>query len=74
LQWSGISLDTGITSTLDCSVTVSKGYTIEMFTSRAVESEVSPSDFNSDSGKFRLSDSNSDSGLIQIFSCISYFK
>jgi len=41
---------------------------------RAVESEVSPSDSNadSDSGQFRLSDSNSDSGPTPTFSCISF--
>jgi len=37
---------------------------------RAAESEVLSSD--SDSGQFRLSDSNSDSGPTPTFSCISY--
>jgi len=39
---------------------------------RAVESEVPSSDSDSHSGKFRLSDSNSDSGPTPTFSCISY--
>jgi len=39
---------------------------------RAVESEIPSSD--SDSWKFRLSDSNSDSGPTPTFSCISYLK